>query len=196
MIMKIKSLKYILTLVLLTFGLGFAIAQQKVVVVPLGSSSLSTNTSLSIPVSSLHTGGATVDPFDAEGRLKLPSAFPKVFGTTFVIPGDHRPGSPVFVDIHVYNPAINGDCTAEIDAFDGFRYRVGSAEISIGQFSSVNPFPNFSSGDTTVTQTYKFADDVAVGDAIIFYASRAFNGNPDRCDEIYVVGVNVRYTRQ
>lgn len=185
-----------LILLFLVFGLAdVAVAQNRVVVVPLGGdSSLSTDASISIPISSLFT--EFPDAFGSNGLLKLVDFGPIIFGSSFVVPTDHKPGSTVFLDLQVYNPGTNGQCTVDIRAWEGVRYRAGESEVLSGQFYSDSPFPESFNGDSSNVHTYQFADDVRTGDAIHFKIIRFFNSDIDRCDSVFVVGMNVRYTRE
>ena len=118
-----------------------AFAHNKVVVVPLGADekTLSTETSISIPVGALRNTMGGFGTHLNGGPLNLEASGNTSFGTTFVVPADHAPGTLIFVDILVVNPGFNGLCRAVIESNIGVRYRDGTIPDNSGEFGFERP---------------------------------------------------------
>jgi hypothetical protein len=196
----IKVRTPILALILFVFAVGQVVAEDTVrtlfIPIPGDEKTLSTLTSVSIPVTALRaSSGATLE-FDSGLQIILQSNGNTAFGTTFVIPEDHAPNTDIFVDIHVWNPSINGACQASIRKNYGRYYREGTEWDASGEFNTDSVFPAFIAGDRTIVHTFSFGAAAGAGDAIGFGMYRNGESSSDNCGDVGLVGLNIRYQRQ
>lgn len=173
-------------------------SKDKVVVIPLGSSenTFAGEATISIPVSALKTSnGENLNFFSPIGSL-LEDTGSTTFGTTFIIPLDHKPDTLVYVDIFVYNPLENGACQAIIRSNYGRSWKPGEPRDGTAVFGFASQFPAFSQGDQTYMHTFRFGQDKGAGDIINFGMFRAGDLVEDDCGDVGLVGLNIRYRRE
>ena len=176
-----------------------AFAQNKVVVIPLGGDdqkAFAGEATISIPITSLTQSDGSQLEFSSSLGAILRASGNTTFGTSIIIPQDHNPGTLVFVDIYVYNPAANGACLADIRSNYGRSWRPGEPIDQINVFGFATIFPSFTMGNQTYSHTYRFGADKGAEDSIIFGLFRAGNQVADNCGDVGVVGMNIRYERE
>lgn len=185
----------LLALVLLSSN---AFAQTKVVVVPLGGDEpkLGGEVSISIPVTSLvQSNGSSLD-FSSPIQARLYGSGSTSFGTTFLVPMDHKPGSLIYVDTYLYNPLVNGACRAVIATNYGRAWKPGEPRDQSSVFGFGAVFPSFTQGDQTYVQTYRFKEGIGAGHSVGFGLYRSGNNSNDNCGEVGLVGMQIRYERE
>ncbi|MEM7357747.1 MAG: hypothetical protein AAF431_01455 [Pseudomonadota bacterium] len=190
-------IKCIFIAVVLTCCYSPAIAQNKVVVVPLGAdNTFAGEATISIPVNSLVNSSGGNPAFISTLGVVLEDTGNSSFGTSIIIPQDHKPGTRIYVDIYVYNPVSNGACQAIIRTNYGRSWKPGEPRDSSGVFGFAPVFPAFTQGEQTYQHTFRFGDDKGAGDAIVFGMFRQGNAAADNCGDVGLVGLNIRYERQ
>lgn len=187
-----------LFLLVLVSAAQITFAQNKVVVVPLGGDEpkMGGEVSISIPVTSLvQTNGANLD-FTSPIQARLYGSGSTTFGTTFLVPMDHKPGTLIYVDTYIYNPEVNGACRAVITTNYGRAWKPGEPRDQSNVFGYGTTFPSFTEGDQTYVHTYRFKEGIGAGHSVGFGLYRSGNNANDNCGEVGLVGMQIRYERE
>ncbi|GHA12274.1 hypothetical protein GCM10008090_22700 [Arenicella chitinivorans] len=195
--MKFVVTRYFVVLVLL-FTSHYSFAQNKVVVVPLGGDEpkMGGEVSISIPVTSLiQSSGANLD-FTSPMQARLYRSGNTSFGTTFLVPMDHKPGTLIYVDIYIYNPLVNGACQAVIRTNYGRAWKPGEPRDQSNVFGYGTAFPSFTQGEQTYVHTYRFKAGIGAGHSVGFGMFRSGDNASDNCGELGLVGMQIRYERE
>jgi hypothetical protein len=195
--MRANVARYLFLLVLVSAA-QMAYAQSKVVVVPLGGdeSKKGGEVSISIPVTSLVQSNGDILDFTTQVQGRLYASGLTSFGTTFLVPVDHKPGTLIYVDIYIYNRAMNGACQAVIRRNYGRAWKPGEPFNQTGVFGFAQAFPAFTQGDQTYVQTYRFGEEIGAGHSVGFGMFRSGDNAADNCGEVNLVGMQIRYERE
>lgn len=196
---SVRSVVKLFLFVIFVFSISVR-AHNKVVVVPLGGdekSSLVGEATISIPVTSLLSStGEPLNFSSSVGSYILLGSVNTTYGTSFVIPQDHKAGTRVYLDVHVYNLPGSSPCQPIITTGYSSAWRPGEARDQNGVFVVDGPSPSFTAGDQTGIRSFRFSDSMGAGDAIVFGISRLGDVFLDTCPDVALVGMQVRYQRE